>query len=93
MKNYRSPVNVVTLADCSLALSARSAGGKAIACQLMEHRYRLETSGRYLIIRDPIDQSDGSGNRLNVDKYQFVDSSCLSATPAAQTRTVSAGVL
>jgi hypothetical protein len=25
----------------------------------MEHRYRLETSGRHLIIRDPIDQSEG----------------------------------
>ena len=52
-------MNVVTVADCSPALSARSAGGKAIACQLMEHRYRLETSGRHLIIRDPIDQSEG----------------------------------
>jgi hypothetical protein len=90
MKNYRSLVNVVTVAGCSPALSVRSAGGKAIACQLMEHRYRLKTSGRHL--RDPIDQSDGSGDRLNVDKYQFVFS-CLSAPPAAQTRTVSAGVL
>src|SRR6516225_3797991 len=70
MKNYRSLVNVVMVPECSPALSARSAGGKAIACQLMEQRYRLETSGRHLIIRDPIDQSDGSGDRLNLDKYQ-----------------------
>src|SRR6516162_5730434 len=65
MKYYPSLANVVRQADCSQGLNVRSAEGKAIACQSTEGRRRLERSGRHL--RSRIEQSGGSGGRLNVD--------------------------